>query len=201
MFQSYLSPSIHRSRRTFMYSGYHASSSLRASNSPSRSNTRTNQCGRIWNSTGRCVRSATETCCSIFCAPRNAPAASRSVTICLRARSMSIPAYAPATSVSLPAASMPMRRSRPSRFHRCTSAPSPKVHTIMRPVPKSVRTSSSERIGTSCSLSGTTADWPASAAYRSSSGLKYSATQLGISSGRVVEITRSRPSGARKAMS
>ena len=67
------------------------------------------------------------------------------------------------------------------------------MHTITSPVPLSFSTSGWVLTGTRVPNSGVTASLPTSSRWRSSSGWASSATQAGISSGRVVSIRASPP--------
>ena len=85
-----------------------------------------------------------------------------------------------------------------SSRHQVTSVMSPNVQIIAMPLPFSGSASACARTGTGTPNSGVVTSVPKSGLYRSSSGCATSATQAGISSGRVVSISIGRRRRARR---
>ena len=87
------------------------------------------------------------------------------------------------------------RFGRSSSRHHTTSVTSPKVQIIAMPVPLSFWARWCATTGTSTPKTGVVTVVPNSGWYRSSSGCATSATHAGMSSGRLVSISMTPPSG------
>ena len=101
---------------------------------------------------------------------------------------------------SVPFGWMIARTGSASSRHQVTSVTSPNVQIIARPVPFSGSASACAFTSTGALKRGVSTVRPKSGWYRGSSGWATSATQAGMSSGRVVSISTNPPTSVAKRM-